>query len=154
MKIKKVLANNRKKCFEIQTTAGLFEYPYAKLRAKPTSGNPIERIFPDQEAGREAVTYRLTSGVEDTVPLDEVLSYNQDPNYLRELLLYKLALKAQKMLENTKASRREIMRRMKTSPTQFYRLIDQTNYHKTIDQMIKLLSALDCSVDLVFPKAA
>lgn len=71
---------------------------------------------------------------------------------MRELLLYKLTLKAQKMLAVSRASRREVMRRMKTSPTQFYRLIDQTNYRKTIDQMIKLLSALDCSVDLVLKR--
>jgi hypothetical protein len=46
------------------------------------------------------------------------------------------------------------MRRVGTSPTQFYRLIDQTFYRKTIDQMVRLLAALDCPVDLVFQEAA
>lgn len=154
MKIKKVLANNRKKCFEIQTAKSSFEYPFSRLRLKPTQNDSIEDVFPDEEVGKEAFTYRLSSGSEDTVPMDEVLSYNREPNYLREDLLYRLTLKAQKMLADGKSSRRAIMRRMKTSPTQFYRLLDQTNYHKTIDQMVRLLSALDCSVDLIFPKAA
>ena len=39
---------------------------------------------------------------------------------------------------------------METSPTQFYRLMDQTNTHKTIDQMVKLLAALECSVEIKF----
>jgi len=46
-------------------------------------------------------------------------------------------------------SRREIIRRLGTSATQFYRLLDQTNYRKSIDQLLSLLHVLDCDVDLV-----
>ncbi len=41
-----------------------------------------------------------------------------------------------------------------TSPTQLYRLLDQTNTNNSIDQMAKLLAALDCYVDVVFKKEA
>jgi len=41
------------------------------------------------------------------------------------------------------------MRRLKTSPSQFYRLIDPTNYRKSIDKMLELLAVLDCEVELV-----
>jgi hypothetical protein len=46
-------------------------------------------------------------------------------------------------------SKREICRRLGTSATQRYRLLDQTNYGKSIDQVLRLLRALDCDVDLV-----
>jgi hypothetical protein len=38
---------------------------------------------------------------------------------------------------------------LKTSPPQFYRLLDQTNYRKSVDQLLRLLQALDCDVDVV-----
>ena len=46
----------------------------------------------------------------------------------------------------------EIIRRMGTSQTQFYRLIKTSNYNKTIDQMLKLLSALDITVEIQYRK--
>jgi predicted XRE-type DNA-binding protein len=63
--------------------------------------------------------------------------------------LYKLTLEAQKRLEDSPLSRREIIRRLGTSPAQFYRLIDQTNYRKSIDKLLLLLNVLDCEVELV-----
>jgi len=45
--------------------------------------------------------------------------------------------------------KREIVRRLGTSAAQLYRLLDQTNYAKSIDQMLNLLRVLDCEVDLV-----
>jgi hypothetical protein len=45
--------------------------------------------------------------------------------------------------------RREIIRRLGTSPAQLYRLLDQTNYRKSVDQLLRLLQVLDCDVDLV-----
>ena len=36
-----------------------------------------------------------------------------------------------------------------TSATQLYRLLDQTNYEKSVDQLISLLQILDCDVELV-----
>jgi len=154
MKIKKVSYNNRKKNFTVFTAKDVYEYPYSLLRAKPKKENLIVEVYRDKELGNEGFTYTLASGSSHTVHIDQVLEYNQDTEYVRELLLYKLTVKAQKLLESKKTSKREIMRRLKTSPTQFYRLMDQTFYRKTIDQMIKLLAALDCYVDIQFKKAA
>ena len=45
--------------------------------------------------------------------------------------------------------------RLGTSATQFYRLLDQTNDRKSIDQMLMLLHVLNCDVDLIVrPKSA
>ena len=68
---------------------------------------------------------------------------------MRDLLLYKLTLEAQKRVAKSPLSRREIIRRLGTSATQFYRLLDQTNYRKSIDRVLTLLHVLDCDVDLV-----
>ncbi len=43
----------------------------------------------------------------------------------------------------------EYNRRLGTSATQFYRLLDQTNYRKSVDQLVSLLQILDCDVQLV-----
>lgn len=45
--------------------------------------------------------------------------------------------------------RRELIRRLRTSATQFYRLLDRTNYRKSVDQLLSLLQILDCQVRLV-----
>ena len=103
----------------------------------------------DEELDREGFTYVLASGKEGTVHIEHVLEYNQDPGYLRDTLLYKLTIEAQKRVEASRLSKREIIRRLGTSATQFYRLLDQTNYRKTVDQMLSLLHVLECDVDLV-----
>jgi hypothetical protein len=103
----------------------------------------------EKELGREAFTYVLASGVEGTVHLDHVLEYNEDPGHLRDLLLYRLTLEAQEKVKASPLSKREIIRRLGTSPTQFYRILDQRNYRKSVDQLLYLLHVLDCEVDLV-----
>lgn len=103
----------------------------------------------DRELDSEGFTYRLRSGREGTVHVEDVLEYNQDPDHLRDLLLYRLTLEAQRRVAATPLARREIIRRLRTSPAQLYRLLDQTNYRKSVDQMLRLLQALECDVDLV-----
>jgi len=115
---------------------------------QPSADDPIAKVFVDQELGREGFTYILQSGREGTVHIEDVLEYNQDPDYLRDLLLYRLTLEAQKRIAVTPLARREIIRRLGTSPTQLYRLLDQTNYRKSVDQMLRLLQVLDCDVEL------
>ena len=103
----------------------------------------------DKELGREGFTYILESGKEGTVHVEQVLEYNQDPSYMRDALLYKLTLEAQKRIEASPLSKREIIRRLGTSATQLYRLLDQKNYRKSVDQLLSLLHVLDCDIDLL-----
>lgn len=149
MKIKAVRHDNRKKAFEVVTRNQTYIFPYAELQVRPSPENLVKRICIDEEFGNEAFTYELRSGEEGTVHIDQVLDYNRDPRYLRDLLLYKLTLLARDRVKATRLSTRELIRRMGTSPAQFYRLLDQTNYTKSIDQLMRLLSVLDCEVDLV-----
>ena len=149
MKIRKVAANNRKRAFEVKSSSRTLWFPYAKAVPPPTTRDRVSRVFVDQELGREAFTYVLQSGREGSILAEQVLEYNQDPAHLRDLLLYNLTIEAQKRVAASSLSRREIIRRLGTSATQFYRLLDQTNYRKSVDQLLSLLHVLDCEVDLV-----
>lgn len=149
MKIRSVAPNNRRKAFEVGTDERAFTYPYARLRLEPTRENRVARVFVDPELAEEAFTYILEDGREDTVHIDEVLEYNEDPEYLRELLVYNLTLEAQKRVAGSGLSKREIIRRLGTSPAQFYRLLDQTNTRTSVGQLVALLHILDCEVELV-----
>ena len=149
MKIQSVAPNNRKKAFEVKTSRKTFQLPYSKVDPQPGVADPITQLFVDKELGREGFTYVLESGKEGTVHVEQVLEYNQDPRYLRDALLYKLTIEAQKRIEASPLSKREIIRRLGTSATQLYRLLDQKNYRKSVDQLLSLLHVLDCDVDLV-----
>lgn len=149
MKIRSVKINNKKKIFEVTTSAKTYSFPYVKATPAPTSEDPITRVSVDKDLDREAVTYELASGETGTIHIEQVLDYNQDPNYLRDLLLYKLTLEVQKRVADSALAKREIIRRLGTSATQLYRLLDQTNYEKSVDQLVSLLQVLDCDIDLV-----
>ncbi len=152
MKLRSVAVNNRKKAFEVQTSGRSLSFPYAKADPKPGVRDRVSRVFVDRELGREAISYVLESGKEGSIHSEQILEYNEDPAYMRELLLYKLTLEAQKRVESSPLSKREIIRRLGTSATQLYRLLDQTNYRKSVDQLLRLLHVLDCEVDLVVRK--
>lgn len=149
MKIKSVALNNRKRAFEVGTSRQTFFFPYAKADPPPTTKEPVVDLAIDGELGREAFTYKLSSGREGSVHVEQVLEYNQDPSYLRDQLLYRLTLEAQRCLEESPLSKREIIRRLGTSPAQFYRLLDPMNYRKSVDKVLLLLQVLDCDVDVV-----
>jgi hypothetical protein len=149
MKIRSVKANNRRKAFEITAAKKRLVFPFTKLEVSPTADDPIANVYIDRELGGQGFTYVLESGREGTVHVEHVLEYNQDPGHLRDLLLYRLTLEAQKRIAGARLAKREIIRRLGTSPTQFYRLLDQTNYRKSVDQMLRLLQVLDCDVQLV-----
>lgn len=149
MRIRSVRHNNRKKIFEVRTSAKALAFPYSKADPRPTPDDPVKRVFVDKELGREGFTYELESGLTGTVHVEQVLEYNRDPNHLRDLLLYRLTLEAQKRIDQSPLSKREIVRRLGTSAAQLYRLLDQTNYRKSVDQLVSLLQVLECDVDLV-----
>ena len=150
MKIRKVSANNRKNEFLVVTGSGAeYSFPYSKAIPKPSAADPIEELFVDKELGKEAFTYRLNSGKEGSVHIEQVLEYNEDPRYLADLLTYKLSVEAQKRLEGSELSRRQLAKRLKTSVPQLYRLLDPTNTSKSMNQLVALLHVLDCDVDLV-----
>ncbi len=149
MKIRSATHNNRQKVFEVKTSTKTLLFPYLKADPQPRAADPVVRVFVDQELGREGFTYILKSGAEGTVHIEQVLEYTQDPAHFRDALRYRLTLEAQKHVAASRLSKRAIARRLETSATQLYRLLDQKNCRKSVDQLLSLLRILDCDVDLV-----
>ena len=148
MKIASVKANNRRHAFEVTCVKGEFVFPYEKADPQPGKDDPIVELFIDPELANEGFSYVLASGADGCVLLDWVFDYNEEPGYMRDLLLHNLTVQALDRLEATRISKREIIRRLGISPAQFYRLIDPTNYRKSVDKMLSLLQVLGCEVDL------
>jgi len=149
MKIRSVSANNRRKVFEVSLGARVLAYPYSRTDPRPSASDSVQETIIDREVGHEAFWYVLRSGARGYVHAEQVLDYNQDPSHMRDQLLYRLTLEAQRRVKASSLSTREIIRRLGTSATQFYRLLDQTNYRKSLDQLLSLLQVLDCDVDVV-----
>ena len=147
MKIQQVLYNARKKSIDIIANKKSYTLPYSRLRLKPKLADPIEAIYIDPELAREGVTYRLKSGKEDSVPISAFLDYNRDPDYLRNLALHQFSIIAIKAVKHCQLSKHELCRRLCTSPSQLYRLLDPTNTKKSVDEMLRLLSVLGCEID-------
>jgi hypothetical protein len=146
MRVESVFVNAHKRCFEVSLADRVYDFPYVKCEPAPSGRDPVLAAEVDPEIGNEGFTYVLRSGAEGTVHVDQVLEYNRDPAYVRDALVYDLTLQAQARVESSGLSKREIIRRLNTSATQFYRLLDQTNQAKTVDQMLRLLAVLDCDV--------
>lgn len=155
MKIRSVTSNNRKREFSVVTRSGAeYPFPYSRAIPQPGTDDRIETLYVDKELANEAFTYRLESGGEGTLHIEQVLEYNEDPNYLADLLTYKLSLEAQKRIETSALSRRQVAKRLKTSVPQLYRLLDPANTRKSMHQLVALLHILNCDVDLVVKKRA
>ena len=150
MRIQSVRFNNRKKAFEVRIRNRVFMYPYARL--EDADASLVREVQLDPDLGNEGFSYRLSSGKEGTIHAEQVLDYNEDPDYVSRMLLYKLTLEAQARIAKSSLSKREIIRRLGTSATQYYRLLDQTNSQKSFGQMFSLLHILDCHVDFVVTK--
>ena len=148
MKIQSVVANNRKRVFEVHTRRQAYVFPYAKATPPPSADDRILDVYVDSELGREGFTYCLVSGAEGTVHIDDVLEYNEDPSYMAELTLYQLTLEAKKRFEQSELATREVARLLDTSPAQLYRLLDPTNYAKSLKQLVSLLYLLGAEVEV------
>ncbi|HSG09516.1 MAG TPA: hypothetical protein VLA36_14240 [Longimicrobiales bacterium] len=149
MKIDSVTVNGRRRCFEIGLARrSPLDFPFARAEPAPCPDDPVVDAWVDPELAREGVAYRLESGAEGVILADQVLDYHKDPDYLRDLILHQLTVEAIRRMDASALGVREIGRRLRTSPAQIYRLLDPTNYRKSVDRMLALLQVLDARVEL------
>jgi len=149
VKVLNVSINNRRREFEVELTdRGFLTFPYHRADPRPTRADPIRDFSIDPELGDEGVTYVLESGASGSVLADYVLEINRDPAYMRDLLLHQLTVEAVQRMESSPSGVRQLSRRLGTSPAQLYRLLDTTNYKKTVDKMLELLQVLDAKVEV------
>jgi hypothetical protein len=149
VRVDSVRPNNKRRVFEIELGGKSYPLPYEKCDVVPTSDDPVVSLEIDWEMAHEGFVYRLASGAEGCVHGEQALDYNRDPEYTRKLLVHRLTVEASERMKKSRLSKREIIRRLGTSPAQFYRLLDPTYYGKTVDAMLALLQALDCEVEVV-----
>ncbi len=147
-KIKSVSFNNRTHTITIQTSLGTLDIPYSKLMLKPSQGNSIVEAYVDKELAQRCITYILKDGQEDSLPIEAFWEYNRDPDYMREIELYKLTIKAIDLVASSNLSKRFICRQMGTSLSQLSRLLDVKNHKKTIDQMLRLITILGADFEI------
>jgi len=139
----------------LSTERGTFSFPYVKCDPPPTPTDHVAEFWIDDELGREGLTYRLASGREGVVLVDMALDYNREPAFMRDMFLHQLTVEALRHLESSGLAKREVIRRLGTSPAQLYRLLDPADYSKSVDRMLELLSVLGCEVEFsVRPRSA
>lgn len=146
MKILGVRANNRKKCFEVRTRQRTYTFPYAATDTPPRASDRIVRVFVDPELANEGFTYELASGAQDSVLMDWILRDHRDPRLLTELLVHQLTCIADEKRKASPLSTREICKRLGTSASQLYRLLDTGKRRKPCEQLLRLLFVLGCEV--------
>lgn len=150
MKVRNVKSNNHRREFEVKLASGKdYVFPYGLCETKPAPENRIRELYVDEEVGNEGFTYVLESGDEGTILADYVLEYNEDPEYMVDLLMHKLTVEANQRFEASGFSIRQLARRMSTSVPQLYRLLDTANYSKSMQQLVTLLGVLGCEVEVV-----
>ncbi len=150
MRIKKVeLHSDLLKISCVKKTREIeFTLPSAKLRPRPTLENPIVEFHIDRELGDQGIEYLLKDGTPGAVHLDAFREYSCDPEFFRELIVYKATILLEKVSKTSQFSKSEIAQRLNTSPTQIYRTFDSNYYGKTVDQIVKVLAAMGHTLDV------
>lgn len=148
MKIRSVRSDPRRRAFAVSMGRAVHEFPWSQLDVVPSAADPVVEAAPDPELGREGFTYRLASGREGTVHADHVLRFVRDPDHQRVELLYALTNEAIDALAASGRTKRSVARQLGTSLAQLARLLDPTNSRKSLDQLVRLLTALGRRVEV------
>ncbi len=152
MKIAAVKFSNRRKEFDVTVGSEALGFPYLKAVPVATPDNPVVLAFVDDELGKEAFTYQLKDGQEGTIHIDHVLEYNEDPQFMWDLFMHRITVEVRKRLEESDYSKRVIARRLHTSPSQLYRLLDEDRSSKSMQQLFEILHTLECDIDVVIKR--
>lgn len=145
MKIKNVKIDSENNEIVIDTDSGRFAYPILKILPE---NQKITGIIVDEELGGEAVTLFFDNGTEETLHVDDFLEAAGDPDYFRNLTLYKFCILINGLVDGSGLTQREIAEKMKTSVPQISRLLSTTNYSKTIDQLVRLAAAIGFGTEM------
>lgn len=143
------MPNNRERVFEVRTPKNTYSFPYTVVQPTPRKGCRVVKAYVDRELDNEGFVYVLESGDEGTVHIDHVLEYNRAPRYMADMLLYELTCQVREAVERSPLSTREIIQRLGISRAQYDRLLDQTNYRKSVRQLLILLHIVKCEVEFV-----
>lgn len=138
----------RRRAFVVRMKDREWTFPFDRCDPPPTREDPVVALFCDVDVGTYGFGYFLRSGGEGFILADQVLDHHADPDYVHDLILHRLTCAALNRLKLRRMPKREIARRLETSTTQVYRLLDTCNYEKSMSQVVKLLYVLGCEVDV------
>jgi len=151
VRIRSVRFDNRRQAFHVVVGTKTYELPYAAMDR--TRGRlRVVRAFVDPEIGRQGFAFELDDGEIGGVHVDDVLLVGGDPGAMRKNTLYRLTIAAEDALAESGVSKRSLARRLGTSMSQLARLLDATNYTKSVERMMDLLRALGRDVEVVVRK--
>jgi len=116
VKIQRIVTNEHKRLFEVHLDDRTLSFPYVRADPRPVRHDRVTSVTVYAQLAHRGFGYVLASGRRGLVHLDQVFAYNEDPRLLRDGILYKLTLEAQRRVATSDLTRRELLRRMGTSP--------------------------------------
>ena len=148
---KKVAYDNKKRVFHLEYTTDLkLDCPYSALGIR----NKVVEAGPDSEVGGHSFYFVLDNGKKDYVPYDQPLHIVQNPEYVKEQALYEDTRQLNEFIEKAGISKRELARRLGTSMSQLFRLLDAPNYKKELSRLIEIAAMMDYEFVWRFKKVA
>lgn len=150
-RFKRVVFDNKKRVFRLEYTSGLrIECPYFSLGIR----RKVVDARPDPETGGHSFAFTLDDGTTDYVPFDQPLHIARNPEYVKEQTLYEMTKQLNEFIRREGISKRGLARRLKTSPAQLARLLDPTNYRKSMSRLVEIGAILNYRFRWEFEKAA
>ena len=128
-------------------------YPFALLTPRPSTKDRFVHSYGDEKLGQQAIWYVLQSGKQGYLSAEQVLTFYREPSDVKATVLWQLTRAAIEHVKQTGLSRRQILRRMRTSSAQLDRILDASNVRKSVDGVLALLEVLGYEVEVtVRPK--
>jgi hypothetical protein len=146
--IERVTPNYRKRAFEVEVASGILILPFAKVDPTPSAQDRVWRLDVRNPGYDASFAYELWSGKKGSVQLDAIFDDQEDPALLRRILHDRLMEHVQARLRRSPLSKREICRRLRTSPAQLYRTLHRRKGRKSVDPLLDLLAVLGCEVEV------
>ena len=146
--ISRIYADYRSKGFFVHMGERKLLYPFVMLDPRPGLKDRMLRVYADEKLGREVIHYVLQSGRQGRISAEDVLLYYREPSDLRGKVLYTLTIEALERIQQCPLSQRQILKRLRTSASQLDRLLDASNFYKSINGVLDLLEVLGCDVDI------
>ena len=145
---KLVYANHRARMLIVQLNNCKLRYPFALLDPQPSVYDRFDRWYTDEAQEQSRIWYVLHSGKKGVLTVEQVLEFYREPSDLKQRMLSELTLAALEEIKNTGFSQRQILKRLRTSPSQLSRILDPSNERKSVDGILALLEVLGCKVDV------
>ena len=140
-------SNSRARVLVLQFDGRKLNYPFALLNPRPSLWDYLVRSYKD-ESHDQAIGYELKSGKRGILTLDQLRSYFREPSNLKQQVLLELTFAAMEGLDETELSGHQIVRRLHTSASQLYRIMDPHTLHKSVDGLLALLEVLGYNVEV------